>query len=73
MITEEKLVDTILEQQISWIDNKIECNNWYPKMHKIMYGRVLSWRYSDIKESNQKKFKNKPLHQILHEAYNDIL
>jgi len=67
MITEVKMIDGQLEQEIQRTENYIEKNHLEPKIRKMTNGR--RWRrwkiYYGINPKYQHPFKNKPLHAIL--------
>jgi len=66
IITHVKLIDSVLEQQIKQLDNRIERNHLRPRMSKIIGGR---YHYGKLPYNQNKLYKsfvkNKPLHAIL--------
>jgi hypothetical protein len=61
MVTEVKLHDEILQQEIAEIDNHIERRFYQPRMYRIIYGHRYRWKdefYEQAKYIN--KLKNTP-------------
>jgi len=66
IITHVKMIDSVLEQQISEVNNYIERNYLRPRMTKIRGGGYNYYRRTDTeKEKYRNTLKNKPLHVLL--------
>lgn len=74
MITEVRMVDEVLEQQLQYISNHIDHHHLQPRMLKLTRGRnwKCKWHFSDI-QKYKNPLKNKPLHTILELVYNDTI
>lgn len=64
MITEKKVKDALLEQQVDYISNYLDHNRLRPKLQKLLYGQYL---YRDYPSKPQEKnpLTGKPLYEIL--------
>jgi hypothetical protein len=69
IITEAKLVDNLLEQEISELDNYICSHHLDGRIRKLTNGRREAWKdCRGEKEKYKSPFKNKPRHTILDEC-----
>ena len=70
IIYEVKMIDEVLEQELKAIDNQIENNCLWCKIHKLKRGNVYRyWKVTPCEQAKYiNKFKNKPMCHIQDEC-----
>ena len=73
IITETKMMDNVLAQEIGEMDYYIKSRDLQPLLHKLTKGRSWKWwgEVCNEKSKYSNPFKNKTLHAILDECIND--
>ncbi len=72
IISEVKMMDSELEQQIAEIQNYLDREGLMPLAEKAAHGEVYSWsRFEPEQEKHKSPFKNKPFTAMLDEAKNE--
>lgn len=72
IVTHAKAIDSELDSELQRIDNYLTGHHLHPVYWRLRHGRGHSrFELRRGKPTAQNTFKNKPLHQILGEAYDD--